>query len=109
MMYGGISLVLVGGVGLVAGIVVAIQGGSRAQIYAPGGYLYERRADEAMRDGGIAVAVLSGVMLAAGIPVWTIGARRVPVKQPDAPPASPAATQGALRVGPGTAHLVVAF
>ena len=97
---------------------VAVAGGSRVQVYAPGGYVSERRADEGMRDAGIAVAVLGAVAMAVGIPVWAIGARKEPVKKPEtepapgsAPPASapPARAAAIVRVGPGGASFDLTF
>lgn len=104
MMGAGIVMFGAGLIGLIAGGVIASEGGRRVQIFAPGGYIRERRSDDGMVAGGIALAVVSGVMAAVGIPLWAIGARRVPVQKPgetapDAPAAAPKPS-AIIRVGP---------
>jgi hypothetical protein len=114
MMLAGIGMVSIGFIGLVAGIVTAVQGGSRVQVYGPGGYLKDRRADDGMKNGGIALGVISGVLAAAGIPVWAYGAHRVPLKKPAEEPQTepspkPPPPTAIVRVGPAGASVEVAF
>jgi hypothetical protein len=114
MTYAGIASLSLGGVALVIGSIVAVEGSRRTFVYGPGGYLREKRAEDGMRNGGIALAVIGGIASAAGIVLWAYGAHRVPVQQPSAEPAepsppAPSRPAAVLRLGAASAALDVTF
>jgi hypothetical protein len=104
MMAGGILMVVGGVASIFAGAVLVAQSTDRIDIYCDSpGVTCAHLDDLTRRAGGVIMMTAGALVGAAGIPLWLIGGRMelVPKDQKAAGPE--------LRVGPGSASLVVRF
>lgn len=112
MMAGGIVMVAAGVASVIGGAVLVTQSADRIAIYCDMPSFPCAYEDDMQRKTAGALLMAAGALVAAGgIPLWAIGAKMEVVPRPDDKGAAPKAGALApeLRVGPGSASLVVRF
>jgi hypothetical protein len=113
LMAGGILMVAAGTAAVVLGAVLVSSSADRIDIYCDmPSFPCAHEDDQTRKVGGALMMAAGAVVAAAGIPLWVTGARmELVAKTPDSAPTppKPAALSPELRVGAGTASLLVRF